>query len=137
MTQAPAEASTGGTTGGEVKRCSGGKIFLNAKERSAFAWHNKIRRNHKLRTLCVHPKLQRAARAHSKDMIRRNYFSHNTKGSGSFSKRLKKFGYTPKGFKYYTAGENIAYGSGPKGEPKQIMRAWMKSPGHKKEHSER
>ena len=65
-------------------------------------------------------------------MIRRDYFSHNTKGSGTFSKCLKKFGYTSKGFKYYTAGENIAYGSGRKGEPKQIMRAWMKSPGHKK-----
>ncbi|MGB3634399.1 MAG: CAP domain-containing protein [Rubrobacteraceae bacterium] len=118
--------------GGSVKKCGGGKIFLNAEEKQTFALHNKIRRNHKLRTFCVHPKLEKAARAHSKDMIRRDYFSHNTKGRGSFAKRLKRFGYTPKGYKYYTAGENIAYGSGSKGSPNSIMEAWMKSPGHRR-----
>lgn len=116
----------------KAKRCGGGKIFLKADERKAFVLHNKIRKNRNLKPLCVHPKLQRAARAHSKDMIRRDYFSHNTKGGGTFSKRLKKFGYTPRGFKYYTVGENIAYGSGARGEPQRIMRSWMKSPGHKK-----
>lgn len=125
----PSAAEAAG--GGKVKRCGGGKMFLNAKEKKTFALHNKIRRNHKLRTFCVHPKLQKAARAHSKDMIRRNYFSHNTKGRGGFDKRIKRFGYTPKGYKYYTAGENIAYGSGSKGRPGSIMRAWMKSPGHR------
>lgn len=115
-----------------VKRCGGGKITLKANERQAFLQHNKIRRDRGLKTFCVHPKLQKAARAHSRDMIRRDYFSHNTKGGATFGKRLKKFGYTSKGFRYYTIGENIAYGSGRKGEPKQIMRAWMKSPGHKK-----
>ena len=118
--------------GGKVKRCGGGKIFLNAKEKETFIRHNKIRRNHDLRTFCVHPKLQRAARAHSKDMIRRDYFSHNTKGRGSFEKRLKRFGYTPKGFKYYTVGENIAGGNGPYSEPAKIMRGWMKSTGHRR-----
>ncbi len=116
---------------GSVKKCGGGKIFLNAKEKRTFALHNKIRRNHKMRTLCVNPKLKRAARSHSKDMIRRDYFSHNTKGRGSFAKRLKRFGYTSGGYKYYTTGENIAYGSGRKGNPGRIMRAWMKSSGHR------
>ena len=115
-----------------VRKCGGGKISLKADERQALLLHNKIRRDRNLKTFCVHPKLQRAARAHSRDMIRRDYFSHNTKGGGTFSKRLKKFGYTSKGFRYYTTGENIAYGSGSKGEPQQVMRAWMKSPGHKK-----
>ena len=115
-----------------VRKCGGSKISLKADERQALLLHNKIRRDRNLKTFCVHPKLQRAARAHSRDMIRRDYFSHNTKGGGTFSKRLKKFGYTSKGFRYYTTGENIAYGSGSKDEPQQVMRAWMKSPGHKK-----
>jgi uncharacterized protein YkwD len=118
--------------GGKVKRCGGGKIFLNAKEKRTFALHNKIRRNHNLRTFCVHPKLQRAARAHSKDMIRRDYFSHNTKGRGSFGKRLKRFGYKPNGYKHYTVGENIAGGNGPYARPGSIMRGWMKSTGHRR-----
>lgn len=115
-----------------VKRCGGGKVYLKPDERKAFYMHNRIRRDRDLKQFCVHPKLQRAARAHSKDMIRRDYFSHNTKGGGTFGKRLKKFGYKPKGFRYYTVGENIAYGSGERSEPKQIMKAWMKSRGHKK-----
>lgn len=118
--------------GGKVKRCGGGKIFLNAKEKRTFVLHNKIRRNHGLKTFCVHPKLQKAARAHSKDMLRRDYFSHNTKGRGSFGKRIKRFGYTSKGYKRYMVGENIAGGNGPKGSPRKIMRSWMKSSGHRK-----
>ena len=116
---------------GYVSKCGGGKIFLNAKERTTFFLHNKIRRNNNLKTFCVNPALQKAARSHSKDMIRRDYFSHDTKGKYTFDRRLKRFGYTPKGYRYYTTGENIAYGSGSKGTPKSIMNAWMKSPGHR------
>lgn len=123
----PAQAASGGY----VKKCGGGKILLNATERETFYRHNKIRRNHNLKTFCVHPKLQKAARAHSKDMIRRDYFSHNTKGGGTFSQRLKNFGYTPRGYSYYTVGENIAYGSGSSGTPRSIMRSWMNSSGHR------
>ena len=123
----PAEAASKGY----VKKCGGGQIFLNAKERTSFLLHNQIRRNHDLKTFCVHPALQKAARAHSKDMIRRDYFSHDTKGKYTFDQRLKRFGYTPKGYRYYTTGENIAYGSGPQGSPKSIMNAWMKSRPHR------
>ena len=126
----PQQADAAG--GGPVKKCGGGKILLNAKEKETLARHNAIRRDNKLRPFCIHPKLQKAARAHSKDMIRRDYFSHNTKGRGSFSKRIKRFGYTSKGYKYYTVGENIAGGNGPNRKPKAIMRAWMKSPGHRR-----
>lgn len=117
---------------GYVNKCGGGKILLNAKERTTFLLHNQIRRNHNLRAFCVQPALQRAARAHSKDMIRRDYFSHNTKGRYTFDQRLRRFGYTPKGYRYYATGENIAYGSGPKGAPRSVTKAWMKSPGHRR-----
>ncbi len=119
-----AEAASGGYVG----RCGGGKIFLNADERQTFYLHNKIRKNHNLRPLCVHPKLQKAARSHSKDMIRRDYFSHVTKGQNQDAcKRIKSFGYR---FRY--CGENIAYGSGSYGEPERIMRSWMDSDGHRR-----
>jgi uncharacterized protein YkwD len=123
----PAQAAGGGY----VKKCGGGKINLNDKEKKTFALHNDVRKDHGLSGLCVHPKLQKAARAHSKDMIRRDYFSHNTKGRGSFEKRLKRFGYTPEGYKLYMVGENIAYGSGSYGEPESIMRGWMNSDVHR------
>jgi uncharacterized protein YkwD len=118
--------------GGHVKKCGGGEIFLNEEEKETFALHNKIRRERDLPAFCVHLKLQKAARAHSEDMIRRDYFSHDTKGkSETFDERVKRYGYIPRGYSFYLIGENIAYGSGTSAEPGSIMRAWMSSEGHR------
>jgi len=121
-----ADSRSAEAAGGDyVKRCGGGEIFLAEKEKRIFALHNRQRREHNLKTFCVHPQLLEAARAHSKDMIQRDYFSHDTKDGETFDERMKKFGYTS------LAGENIAYGSGSYGTPGSIMRAWMKSDGHR------
>src|SRR5215208_6687555 len=72
----PAEAAGGGY----ASRCGGGKIFLYATEERLLTLHNNARENHGLKPFCVHPALQRAARAHSKDMIQYDYFSHDTRG---------------------------------------------------------
>lgn len=119
------EAASGG--GGYVKTCTGGRMYLKADEKRSLALHNEIRRDHNLRPFCVHPKLTRAARAHSRDMIKRDYFSHDTKGKGwDAGKRLDRAGYN---WRIY--GENIAWGSGSSGEPEKIMRSWMQSDGHR------
>jgi hypothetical protein len=73
---APAEAADGGY----ASMCGGGEIFLHAEEWRLLTLHNDARGNHDLKPFCVHPALQKAARAHSKDMILRDYFSHITKG---------------------------------------------------------
>ncbi len=117
--------------GGSVARCGGGEILLSDKEHRTFVLHNRIRTEHNLPTFCVHPQLQEAARAHSRDMIRRDYFSHNTRGRGSFEERLVRFGYGPDGYDYYRVGENIALGSGSAAAPQDRMDAWMKSDGHR------
>jgi cysteine-rich secretory family protein len=72
----PAEAAGGGY----ASRCGGGKIFLYATEQRLLTMHNNTRENHGLKPFCVHPALQSAARAHSKDMIQHDYFSHDTRG---------------------------------------------------------
>jgi uncharacterized protein YkwD len=118
--------------GGYVSKCGGGTIFLDAKERRTFVLHNRIRRDHDLKPFCVHPFLQKAARAHSKDMIGRDYFSHQSMGGETFAERLERFGYTREGYAYYRAGENIAGGSGSYGEPGSTMRRWMRSDGHRR-----
>jgi hypothetical protein len=68
--------------GSAVRACGGKTIQLNAKEARTFSLHNRVRKNHGLRPLCIHPKLTRAARAHSADMIRKDYFAHGS-GLGS------------------------------------------------------
>jgi uncharacterized protein YkwD len=113
--------------GGKVKRCGGGRIFLNADEKQVFAMHNRERVERNKKRLCVHPALQKAATAHSKDMIRRDYFSHDTKGRNeSACERVRRFGY-----RYSRCAENIAWGNGRQGEPESIMRSWMDSSGHR------
>jgi uncharacterized protein YkwD len=120
----PAAEAAGG---GKVDKCGGGKIFLKADEKRIFALHNRERRERGIKRLCVHPDLQRAARSHSKDMIRRDYFSHDTKGRNeSACERVRRFGY-----RYRNCAENIAWGSGQNGEPDSRMRAWMGSRDHR------
>ena len=107
--------------GGYVKRCGGGKIFLKAKERRTFLLHNRVRRRHHLKTFCLNPRLERAARAHSRAMIRHDFFAH-----GDVGRRLHRFGYHWRRY-----GENIAWGQRYKGRPRNRMRAWMHSPHHR------
>ncbi len=114
----PAQAA-----GGKVARCGGGKIFLRAPERRLFELHNRARARRGLPRLCVHPALKRAAEAHSRDMIRRDYFSHDTKGKNeSACERIRRFGY-----RYRYCGENIGYNR----TPQRMFNAWMRSSGHR------
>ena len=104
-----------------VRTCGGGKIKLNTKEERTLRLHNRERKSRGIRPLCVHPKLTKAARAHSADMIRKDYFRH-----GNTGRRLKRYGY-----KWRTYGENIARGSGSRGSPDKIFKGWMDSRAHR------
>jgi uncharacterized protein YkwD len=109
--------------GGYVNKCGGGEIFLNVSEKRTFALHNRARRKRDLKPFCVHPTLQKAARAHSKDMIERDYFSHDTKARNEDAcERIRRFGY-----RWRECGENIGYDS----TPEAMFDAWMESSGHR------
>ena len=117
----PAAEAAGG---GEVRTCGGGTISLNADEKRTYVLHNKERKERNLKPLCVHPDLQKAARSHSEDMIRRDYFSHDTKGRNESScERVRRFGY-----RWRACVENIGYNS----TPNKMFGAWMRSPGHRR-----
>jgi uncharacterized protein YkwD len=91
---------------------------------------NRERAHHGLRPLKLNKLLARAARRHARDMARRNYFSHDTLGGGSFVDRIRQAGYL-KGARRWTVGENLAWGSQRHSRPRTIMRMWMNSPGHR------
>jgi uncharacterized protein YkwD len=104
-----------------VRTCGGGTIELKAKEERALSLHNRARKNRGLRALCVHPKLTKAARAHSAHMIKKDYLGHGSVGS-----RLKSHGYN---WRIYA--ENIAGGSDTYGAPSNVFKRWMGSSGHR------
>lgn len=103
-----------------VRTCTGGKIALKADEKRMLELHNQKRKGQGLRRLCVHPALQRAARDHSQDMIRRDYFGH-----GNVGKRLKRHGYN-----WSRYGENIAPDPGSP-SPGGTFDTWVDSSSHR------
>ena len=82
---------------------------------------NRVRAQHGLGALRFDSHLQRAARAHSREMVATNTFSH-----GAFGSRMLQFAVTGS-----VAGENLAWGTGSRGTPRGIVAAWLASPEHR------
>jgi uncharacterized protein YkwD len=81
--------------------------------------------------LRINDRLSKAAMWHTHDMVRRNYFAHVSKRGRDVVDRLYGAGYLGGRFSW-SVGENLAWGSGSLGAPRQIVRAWMNSPGHRR-----
>jgi uncharacterized protein YkwD len=93
----------------------------SAAERELVREINRVRKAHKLPSLKIDPVLHRAARSHSRDMLKRDYFAH-----GDFGARMQRFKATgPR------LGENLAWGSGSHGTAARFVQMWLKSPGHR------
>ena len=82
---------------------------------------NRVRAQHGLGALRFDSHLQRAARAHSREMVASNTFSH-----GAFGSRMLQFAVTGS-----VAGENLAWGTGSRGTPRGIVASWLASPEHR------
>ncbi len=63
-------------------------------------------------------------------MVRRKCFSHECPGEADLTGRLTSARYLPCGCSWAIA-ENIAYGGGRLGSPREIVEAWMHSPDHR------
>jgi uncharacterized protein YkwD len=106
-------------------------LSLTKPEKKVLALVNHVRATHGLHKLKMVASLERASRAHSREMVGRDYFSHSSYSGESFSARLIRFGYTTAGCTRWTVGEDIACGSGSSGTPRAIFTAWMHSPPHR------
>ncbi len=79
---------------------------------------------------CANPlrtdeRLRTAARNHSADMAKNDYFSHVSLDGRTFVDRIARAGY-PRGS---AAAENIAAGYG---SAKAVVQGWLDSPGHRR-----
>lgn len=91
---------------------------------------NAKRQRYGLRRLGGDGRLTRAARSHTLDMVRSRYFAHVSRRGRDIGDRLAHTGYT-RGADWWLVGENLAWGASSRGTPRQIMSAWMDSPGHR------
>ena len=92
---------------------------------------NAVRRGHGLRELRIDPLLSTAARRHSLDMVRRGYFAHTGPSGDTFVQRIRSAGYLSSAHRWLV-GENLAWGWGASGSPGGIVKAWLRSPEHRK-----
>ncbi|MCD5352691.1 CAP domain-containing protein [Kineosporia mesophila] len=113
-TSPTATAPTGGTGNSQVAKYQAEVLALSNAERAAAGCNVKLTAN---------AALTKAAQAHAEDMLKNNYFSHDSQdGTGAFE-RITAAGYTWSG-----AAENIAAGQAT---PAAVMKTWMNSAGHK------
>lgn len=96
---------------------------LSAMEQEVLRLVNQQRAANGLSALAWAEDVAAVARAHSRDMIANNYFSHMDKNGNSPFDRLRNAGIT-----YRTAAENIAYGQK---SAQEVMNSWMNSAGHR------
>lgn len=122
----PPKLQAAPTGGGDVATCGGGRLYLDGGERRTLQLHNQARAQRGLRKLCVSATLTKAARAHSREMIERDFFGHDSQNGDPPGARLRRFGYDWRAY-----GENIAWGSGPFASPESRFKTWMNSAGHR------
>jgi len=92
---------------------------------------NRERHAHGLASLRSDERLATAARRHSRDMVAKGYFSHDSRSGASFRDRIARTGWM-KHRRSWSVGENLAWGAGSLSTPRSIVSAWMKSPGHRR-----
>jgi uncharacterized protein YkwD len=107
-----------------------GEVSKAAMASSTICLLNAERTQRGLRPLKVNRRLARAATGHAGDMVRHDYFSHDSLSGASFVDRIRRTGYLS-GRRAWIVGENLAWGSGDRSSPSAIVRAWMNSPGHR------
>jgi uncharacterized protein YkwD len=90
---------------------------------------NQQRAAHGLSAFTESSTLDRASDAFARDMVARRFFDHVSPGGGTFIDRIKAAGWSASGS--WSAGENIAWGSGGLGTPAAIVDGWMHSAGHR------
>jgi uncharacterized protein YkwD len=94
---------------------------LTRSEVSILKVMNEVRAGHGLRPLRLDGRLQRAARGHSRTMLRTGQFFH-----GAFTSRIRSTG-----VKAPRIGENLAWGVGVLSHARAIVNVWLASPEHR------
>ena len=91
---------------------------------------NQKRAEHGLRALKLDSRLTRAALGHSREMVTKRYFEHDSHSGRPFGSRIASTGWMD-GRRRWAIAENIAWGQGSRATPRAIMRSWMHSATHR------
>jgi uncharacterized protein YkwD len=102
-----------------------------ANERELLELINDARVQRGLARLTLQPALDAAAGAHSREMIRRQYFAHSSASGASCATRLAGAGYRRSGWATWGVSEVLGWGRGTRDTPQAVLRGWLGSPVHR------
>jgi uncharacterized protein YkwD len=124
-------ALLGPAAGADAATCTGSTKVpkastLKRAAKATVCLINRERRKRGIPGLRTSRRLAKAAGKHSRDMVKRSYFEHTSPSGRDPGERITATGYLAS-----TWGENIAWGSGSLGTPRSVVKAWMKSAGHR------
>jgi uncharacterized protein YkwD len=91
---------------------------------------NRERERRGRRALRASGELGLAARRHSRDMVDRRFFSHDSPGGRDVVDRVMAANWASRR-SAWRLGENIAWGTGSLSTPRHIFGMWMASRGHR------
>ena len=103
---------------------------LRAARSATLCLLNHERGKRHLHRLRLNQRLALAGARHARDMVRKEYFSHDEPSGNNFVQRIMRTHYVPAASRW-TLGENLAWGSLRDSTPREIVRAWMASPAHR------
>ena len=92
---------------------------------------NRERGARDLLRLGADPRLALAAQRHTRDMLRRGFFSHVTPDGLGMTARVRATGYL-RNVATWALGETLAWGAGPCSTPGAVVAALMASPSHRR-----
>jgi uncharacterized protein YkwD len=120
-----------------VTDCAGADVVATPQdarsfERSTLCLLNAQRTSAGLRALSTRATLSRAAAGYSARMVRESFFAHQPPAGQGLAGRLARAGYLSHAAADWFVGENLAWATGTAATPRQLVAAWMASPGHRR-----
>jgi uncharacterized protein YkwD len=126
----PASALANCGPASDVDPAAPGASLANARSATLCLLNTERRQRH-LRNLRFNHKLALAGLHHAQDMVNAQYFSHDAPSGQDFVARIMATHYVPASATW-SLGENLAWGNRSESTPREIVRAWMASPGHRR-----
>lgn len=105
-------------------------VRTTSLESSVLRAINVVRRAHKLAPLRASAQLADAAEAHSLDMGRYGYFTHEDRDGSEFWKRVEAL-YPSAGASMWQVGENMLWSAADEFDADAAVEMWMNSPPHR------
>ena len=92
---------------------------------------NEQRAGAGLRPVAENAALTRASRDYSQLMVDQTFFAHESPDGTDVVDRVTSAGYLRPGEEGWVVGENLAWAQGNLASPRNVVQAWMDSPGHR------